>query len=198
MSDDQFYPLDENGVLVADNEVDFVDTWKRLEELYRRGKVKAIGVSNFNAAQLQRILDSCEIRPMVNQIEAHVYFQNRDLITFCKRNDIQVSAFAPLASPRVCTPDYLLKDDKTMQNLAEKHGKTWAQIALRFLTQQGIVVLPAAADEAQLVENLDCNSFDLGDDEMRLLSSLDKRKRVYTHAYVKGYVHGLKIGINNR
>lgn len=186
MADDQFYPLDENGVLIADNETDFVDTWKRLEELYRRGKVKAIGVSNFNAAQLQRILDSCTIKPMVNQIEAHVYFQNKELIEFCRKNEIQVSAFAPLATPRVCSPEYLLKDNETVQNLAKKHGKTWAQIALRFLTQQGIVVVPAADNEEQLIENLDCNSFSLSDEEMRLLSVLDKKRRIYFHAYVKG------------
>lgn len=188
MSDDHFYPLDETGTLIADNETDFVDTWKHFEELYRRQKVKAIGVSNFNTAQLQRILDACEIKPMVNQIEAHIYFQNKELIAFCKRNDIQVTAFAPLATPQVCSPDYLLKDNKTVRNLAKKHGKTWAQIALRFLTQQGIVVVPAADDESQLIENFDCNSFDLSDEEMQLLSCLEKRKRIYVHAYVRGYV----------
>lgn len=194
MSDDEFYPLDENGVLIADNETDFVDTWRRLEELHKRGKVKAIGVSNFNANQLQRILDSCEIRPMVNQVEAHVYFQNKELIAFCQKNQIQVSAFAPLATPLFCPPDYLLAENETIRKLSKKHGKTWAQIALRFLTQQAVAVVPAADDRTQLLENLDCNSFELSDEEMRLVGELNKRKRIYVHAYVNGYVHTVQFG----
>lgn len=191
VSDDAFYPLDENGVLIPDNDTDFVDTWKCMEELYRRGKVKAIGVSNFNSAQLQRILDSCTIRPVVNQVEVHVYFQNKQLVAFCKQNQIQVSAFAPLATPRVCTADYLLAENETILKLAEKHKKSWTQIALRFLTQQEIAVIPAADDRTQLAQNFDCNSFELSDEEMRLLGELDKRKRIYVHAYVNGYVHRL-------
>lgn len=82
-SDEEFYPVDENNRLLADD-VDFVDTWKCLENLYKKGKVKSIGVSNFNIDQLKRLLKHCEIPPMVNQIEVHVFFQNKELVEFCK------------------------------------------------------------------------------------------------------------------
>lgn len=157
-----------------------------MEKLYKQGKVKAIGISNFNIYQLGRILDSCEIKPMVHQIEVHLYFQNQELVKFCKRNQIQVSAFAPLATPRNCPPDYLLEHNETVRKLASKYGKSWAQISLRFLQQNGIIPVVAPENEHQMNEDVSCDTFDLSEIEMHELSRLDKQKRIYIFDYAPG------------
>lgn len=165
-----------------------MNTWKCLEKIYKDGKVKSIGVSNFNIKQLQRILDNCEIKPMVHQIEVHVFFQNVELIKFCKEKKIQVSSFAALASPKKCPSDYLLENNETIKELCKKYSKTWTQICLRFLIQQDIVVIPGADNEIQLKENLDCNTFSLNDEDMIKLTKLNKKRRIFTHNYEKGYL----------
>lgn len=167
--------------------MDYLITWKSMERIYRERKVKAIGVSNFNKEQMERLLNNCEIKPMVNQIEVHLYFQNKELVKYCQDNQVQVLAFAPLATPRHCLPDYKLAENEIVQKIAKKYKRTWAQICLRFLTQQNILPVVAADNEKQMNENINCNTFDLEESDMIELKQLDKKKRIYIFDYAKGY-----------
>ena len=173
-------------MLDVDYDVDFTQTWQCLEKAYNEGKVKAIGISNFNIKQLQRLLDNCKIRPHVHQIECHIYFQNKEVVEFCRKNAIQITAFAPLATPRKCPTDYLLAQNKKVKVLSAKYAKSWAQISNKFLIQQAIIPICSAENEKQLIENLNCNTFELNENDMNDLKRLDKNRRIYIFDYAPG------------
>lgn len=145
-----------------------VATYQALEEYYRRGKIKAIGLSNFYGRDLQDILNNCTIKPMVNQIEAHVYFAQSDFVARMAKKNIQVVAWSPLA----CGNNNIFHD-RTLQEIAKIHNKTVAQVALRFLTQQNYAVIPKTTKETRMVENIDLFDFNLSDDQIRMIENLD-------------------------
>lgn len=140
---------DENGLFYPDNGVDFMDTWSQFESLYYRGVVKSIGVSNFNTKQLERLLRECVVKPAVNQIESHPHFNNKDLIRFCKDNDIHVTAYSPFGSD-----DAKPLTDPGIQELASKRGIFPAQVCLRFALQRGLSVVPRTQKSSHLAVNL--------------------------------------------
>jgi len=140
---------DENGMFYPDNEVDYVETWRQFEKLYRKGVVKAIGVSNFNCHQLDRLLRECVVKPAVNQIESHPYFNNDDLIRFCNKNDIHVTAYSPFGSDG---REPLI--DGAVQEIASKRGISPAQVCLRFSLQRGLSVVPRTQSLSHLSSNL--------------------------------------------
>ncbi|KGH46900.1 oxidoreductase [Modestobacter caceresii] len=148
-------------------DVDYVETWKAMEEIYRSGRVKAIGVSNFNAHHLRRMFGETEIRPVVNQIEVHPYFAQNDLRAFNADHEIRTEAWAPIAQGKVL-------DDATLIRVGERHGKSPAQAALRWAIQRGDIIFPKSVTRARVEQNFDLFDFELTDDDMREIDGLDR------------------------
>lgn len=146
-------------------------TWRALETLYKEGRVRAIGVSNFHVHHLQDLLVDCEIKPMVNQVEYHPRLTQKELLAFCKEQGIQLEAWSPLMRGQ-------LMDEATITELAAKHGKTPAQIILRWDLQHGVVTIPKSVREARIAENADVFDFELSAEDMEKIDALNQDHRV--------------------
>jgi len=152
-----------------------LSTYKALEELYRQGKVRAIGVSNYNVHHLQHLLDNVNIKPMVNQVETHVYLQNHFLHEFCKNNGIQLEAYAPLMSKSI---DELLNNE-TLLHIAKKHNKSVIQVNLRWFVERGIVVIPKSVTAKRIQANYDIFDFELDKEDMDAIRKLNRGKKFF-------------------
>jgi diketogulonate reductase-like aldo/keto reductase len=148
----------------------FKNAWKALESLYREGRVKAIGVSNFLGHHLHDLLDAAEIAPMVNQMEFHPYLIQQDLIDFCHSHGIQYEAWSPLMQGRIIT-------DELLGQLARKYNKDIAQIVLRWDLQKGVVTIPKSVTPARIVSNSQIFDFELSAEDIRIIDSLDRGQR---------------------
>lgn len=149
----------------------FVETYKALEKLYKDGRVRAIGVCNFDIEHLQRLLDECEILPVVNQVERHPYFQQEEMMDFCKKHDIILQAWSPLMTGGAVLEDPLLEE------LADKYGKTPAQIALRWQVDSGAIVIPKSVTPTRIKENFDIFDFELSEEDMEKIKGIDRNHR---------------------
>ncbi|WP_404350348.1 aldo/keto reductase [Sutcliffiella horikoshii] len=149
----------------------YVDTWKALEKLYKDGRVRAIGVSNFQIHHLQDILDVAEVKPMVNQVEYHPKLSQVELLNFCKENGIQMEAWSPLMQGQ-------LLDNEVLKEIADAHNKSVAQVILRWDLQNGVVTIPKSVKEHRIKENADIFDFELSADEMQKIHALNEDKRV--------------------
>ncbi len=141
------------------------DTWKALEYLYQQGKVKAIGVSNFPKEYLAKLLETATIIPAVNQIEFHPGYLQEETVELCKSNDILVQAWSPLGSGRIL-------QDETLIALAEQKSTSVGQICIKFALSQGILPLPKSTNPANIKRNLDIDSFDLTEEDIRTIRTL--------------------------
>ncbi|MGR9047827.1 aldo/keto reductase [Halobacillus faecis] len=150
---------------------DYVETYKALEQLQKDGKVKAIGVCNFDIDHLQRLLDECEVKPAVNQVECHPFLAQNELKDFCRDNGILLEAWSPLMQG-----GEVLRND-TIQSIAEKHGKTPAQVIIRWHLQNDTVVIPKSVTPSRIEENFDVFDFDLTADDMAAINKLDRGER---------------------
>lgn len=150
----------------------YVETYKALEKLYRDGRVRAIGVSNFHIEHLERLLTECEIKPVVNQVECHPYLQQKELKAFCKENDIVVEAWSPIAKGGEVLQDEIIKE------IADKYGKSAAQVVLRWHMQEGTIAIPKSVTPSRIKENIDIFDFSLTDEEMEKIASLDRYHRI--------------------
>ncbi|WP_059104829.1 aldo/keto reductase [Shouchella shacheensis] len=150
---------------------DYVDTYKALERLYNDGRVKAIGVCNFEIEHLQRLLDECEVKPVLNQVECHPYFAQNELKDFCAKHDIFVEAWSPLDQG-----GDVLKDED-VKTIAEAHGKTNAQVVLRWHLQNNTIVIPKSVTPSRIEENFDVFDFELTAEEMKIIDGLDQNAR---------------------
>ncbi|WLD93814.1 aldo/keto reductase [Alkalihalobacillus sp. AL-G] len=150
---------------------EYVETYKALEKLYHDGRVKAIGVCNFDQDHLQRLLDECEVTPVLNQIECHPYFAQKELKQFGRDNDIFVEAWSPLMRG-----GEVMKNE-VIVNLAENHGKTPAQIILRWHLQNDTIVIPKSATSSRIEENFDVFDFELSIEDMTKIDALDRNER---------------------
>ena len=150
---------------------DNVGTYRALEEYYKLGKIKAIGVSNFNSEQIEEILDNCEIPSAVNQIETHIYLQQKKLHKIMQDKGILHQAWSPFAE------GYLnVFQDKTISKIAKKYNKTPAQIILRFLIESSICVIPKSSREDRMKENFDIFDFSLLNEDKKAIEELDIKK----------------------
>lgn len=140
-------------------------TWRAFEQLYREGRIKAIGVSNFLAHHVQALTEDSEIKPMVNQIEYHPGFGQAESAAYCQQNGIVVEAWSPLGSGDVLR-------NQELNRVAAKHGKTPAQVSLRWLMQKGIVPLPKSTHKARMVENISVFDFSLDDEDMTVIDAI--------------------------
>ena len=142
-----------------------LDTWRAFEDLYKAGKIKAIGVSNFMPNHLEALLAQAEIKPMVNQIEVHPGWPQTEVIRYCQRNDILVEAWAPLGEAAALSNSVLAK-------IAAKYDHTPAQVCLRWEIQQGILPLPKSVHKERMAENTKLFDFELTEDEMDIIGAL--------------------------
>lgn len=148
----------------------YVETYKALEELYRDGRVKAIGVSNFHIEHIKRLLEECEVKPVLNQVECHPYLQQKELKEFCNEHDIYVESWSPLARGGIL-------EDETIKRLAEKHGKSPAQIVLRWHIQENSIVIPKSVTPTRIRENFHVFDFELTTEEMAQIALLERNER---------------------
>ncbi|MER7681661.1 MULTISPECIES: aldo/keto reductase [unclassified Streptomyces] len=149
---------------------DFVETWKAMEEIYRSGRTKAIGVSNFQPHHLRRLLEESEVVPAVNQVEVHPYLTQGDVRAFGAEHDIATEAWSPIAQGKVL-------DDPTINRIAERVGRTAAQVTLRWHIQRGDIVFPKSVTPKRIAENLDLFDFELAEGDMREISALNRDER---------------------
>lgn len=142
-----------------------IDTWKALEKLYKEGKVRAIGVSNFLPHHLDNLFENCEIKPMVDQIEYHPGYTQEATVQYCKQHDILVQAWSPIARGRIL-------QDVTLIEMAEKYSVSVAKLALRFCIQNEVLPLPKASSKERMRENMDLFDFEISDEDMKRLNTL--------------------------
>ena len=142
-----------------------IETWKAMEKLYKEGKVRAIGVSNFLPHHLDNLLENCEIKPMVDQIEYHPGYTQEATVQYCKQNNILVQAWSPISRGRIF-------HDITLNELAEKYQVSVAKLALRFCIQNGIIPLPKAASRERMRQNMNLFDFEISDEDMKQINTL--------------------------
>ena len=152
----------------------FTESYRAMETLYREGRIRAIGVSNFQPAHLERLLDGAEVVPAVNQVELHPWLQQDELRAMHARLGIRTEAWSPLGRGHVL-------EDPVVLALAAEHHRTAAQIILRWHLQLGNIVIPKASSYARLRENLDVFGFALSDADMAALASLERGRRTGSH-----------------
>lgn len=149
----------------------FKDTWSILEEIYTSGRARAIGVSNFLLPHLHALLADARIVPAVNQIEMHPYLQQPELIDFCRQHHIQVEAWSPLMKGAVL-------EVPELKALGTKYGKNPVQVALRWLLQREIIVIPKSVKKSRIQDNANVFDFRITAEDMTLIDSLDRSQRV--------------------
>lgn len=149
---------------------DYVETWKAMEEIYRSGRVRAIGVSNFQTNHLNRLAAECSVVPAANQIEVHPYLTNETVRAYNTEHGIATEAWSPIAQGGVL-------DDPTIVTIAERVERTPAQVTLRWHLQRGDIVFPKSVTEARVRENFALFDFELSDDDIAAISALNKDER---------------------
>ncbi|KAI5642229.1 aldo/keto reductase family domain-containing protein [Phthorimaea operculella] len=169
--------------------VDYLETWKGMEQAKKLGLTKSIGISNFNISQIERLLANCEVKPTVLQVEVNLNLAQNKLIDFCKQHDIVVMAYSPFGglfskdtkapSPRA--------DDPVLMEIAKRHGKTTPQIALRYLVQKGVVPIPKSIRKEKIAENIDVFDFELTPEEMDTLGKFNKDYRTVWPTYFQDH-----------
>ncbi len=162
----------------------YIAGYRQMENAYNEGKVRAIGLSNFNETQIKEILSLCNVRPAILQTEIHPYSQEKNLKEFLEKENIAIQAWYPLGHG-----DKALLNEPLFTELGKKYGKSNAQIILRWHIQYGDVVIPGSKNPEHIKSNLDIFDFSLTDEEMSKIRGLDKKKRYYhsTPEMLKAY-----------
>ena len=162
-------------VLIQQCLSDYYSAYHAMEDLYKEGKIKAIGISNFSSERMHDIYAFNEVKPAVNQVETHLFFQQEELNGWMKKLNIQHEAWGPLAQHRI--GDVI--NNPIVKEIAENHKKTPAQIALRYNVQRGIVVIPKAREIERMKQNIEIFDFELTKEENEKLKTLDENKSLW-------------------
>jgi len=149
----------------------YKDTWRALEKIYREGRVKAIGISNFLQHHILDLMQTAEIKPMVNQVEFHPRLVQQDLIDFCKENDIQFEAWSPFRMGEIFKV-------KELDAIAERYNKSVAQLIVRWDLQKGVVTIPKSVRKERIISNADVFDFEISKEDMALINGLDRQDRI--------------------
>src|SRR5690348_16531298 len=149
---------------------DFVETWRAMEAIEESGRARAVGVSNFQPHHLDRVLAETSVVPAINQVEVHPFLVQEDVRAYDTKHGIATEAWSPLARGKVV-------DDATIRAIAEAHGRTPAQVTIRWHLQRGDVVIPKSVTRSRIEENFAVFDFELGDDELAAITALDRGQR---------------------
>ncbi len=150
---------------------DFVETWKAMEEIYGSGRSRAVGVSNFNPPHLRRLIEETDLVPAVNQIEVHPYFTQNEVRAYDTEHGIATEPWSPIAQGRVL-------GDPAIAAIADRLGRTPAQVVLRWHLQRGDIVIPKSVHRPRMEENFQVFDFALPDEDMKAISHLDRDERI--------------------
>ncbi|MGG0496685.1 aldo/keto reductase [Priestia megaterium] len=153
---------------------DVYGSWRAMEELYREGKIKAIGVSNFYADRLVDLITHNEVVPAVNQVETHPFCQQVESAKLMKENNVQIESWASFAEGKND-----IFQNEVLVSIAEKHNKSVAQVILRWLTQRGVVVIPKSVRKERIVENFNIFDFELSQEDMEKIATLDTEESLF-------------------
>ncbi|ALC44335.1 CG10638 [Drosophila busckii] len=188
VDDQTLLPKNEDGVLQL-TDVDYLDTYKAMEQLVKLGLVRSIGVSNFNSEQLARLLKNCEITPVTNQVECSPAINQKSLTSFCKSYGITVTAYTPLGKPKPNEekPEFIYSPKVT--TIAQKYKKTSAQIVLRYLVEIGVMPIPKSSNIGRITENFNIFDFELTEAERSVLDSFNTGERMVPLNLIKGQNH---------
>lgn len=166
----------------------YYGSWRALEELYKEGRIKAIGVSNFDSTRLVDLIVNNEIVPAVNQIELHPFLQQKDAQAVMKEYGVKVESWGPLAEAK-----HGILEDEMLNEIAAKYNKTVAQVILRWHLEQGIIIIPKSVRKERMEENLDVHDFKLDETDMEKIAKLDSR-----YARIVDYnIMDIVTGMNN-
>ncbi|CAB3396790.1 unnamed protein product [Caenorhabditis bovis] len=180
-----FLPEIDDGLFIVD-ETPHIETWREMEKLYHEKKLRALGISNFNAKQIQDLYDAAEVKPANLQVELHIYWPQFELRELCKKLNITVTAYAPLGSPgrKAARPDGVWPEgdpllEPIVKEIAERYHKTPAQILLRHCTQAGISAIPKSVSPDRLVENISIFDFKLAPEDVEKLNNVKSKVRLF-------------------
>lgn len=167
----------DESALAFDDDVDYLDTWRAMELAVDDGLVRSIGVSNFNRAQTERLLAACRIRPVTNQIEAHPYLTQSRMLHYLRSVDLTMTGYSPLGSPdrpwATASDEPPLLQHPRLQQLADKYGKTVAQILIRYQIDRGVVVIPKSVTPARIRSNMAVFDFRLTAEDVAVIDGFD-------------------------
>jgi methylglyoxal/glyoxal reductase len=152
----------------------YKETWKAFEELYKQGRVRAIGVCNFQVHHLEDLIASAEIKPMVNQVEFHPHLTQKELLAYCKSEGIQLEAWSPLKQGK-------LLNHPVLEDIAQKYNKSVAQVILRWDLQHGVVTIPKSVKEQRIIDNANVFDFELSAEDMEKIDGLNEDSRAGSH-----------------
>lgn len=155
----------------------YLEAWKAMEEAVKAGKVRAIGLSDFNAKRFQDVIDHAEIYPVLHQVETHPFYQERDLAALASKTNTYIESWFPLGGRE---DKNKILEDKVLVGIAQKHGKTVAQIVIRWHLQMGYIVIPGSSDAEHIKENIDVFDFELSEEDMTAIQGLDGTGRFFT------------------
>ncbi|XP_055692066.1 aldo-keto reductase family 1 member B1-like [Lutzomyia longipalpis] len=162
------------------SDVDYIETWKGMEDCLKAGLTRSIGLSNFNIRQVERVLASATVKPVMNQIEYHPYLHDKELSQFCRSKGIEITGYSPLGSPArpwVKSDDPVLLEEPKVIEVAKRSGKTVAQVLIRWQLQLGHITIPKSTNTKRIQENFDVFDFELSQQDMDDLSSLHRNER---------------------
>lgn len=151
----------------ADYTKENIEIWKAMEEIYDSGRARSIGISNFNVKDINAILDTCRIRPMANQIRLHIGHTQDEITGHCRKNDIVVEGYSPLATGRILS-------NKNIAGIAEKYGKSVAQLSIRYVLQKNAIPLPKSTHPEYIHHNLNVD-FEISADDMKVLDGMEQK-----------------------
>jgi len=157
-----------------DAKIDYVDTWKAMEKLLKTDRVRNIGISNFNAEQVERLYSAAEVKPVTNQVEFHPNLNQRKLVKFCSDRNITVTAYSPLGGQSPDADKPLAIRDPSVKEIADKYNKSPAQVILRYLIQRKAIVIPKTTKKDRLKANIELFDFVLNEQDLAVLDGFDK------------------------
>lgn len=178
--DGELFPKDENGKFLY-SDIDYLETWKAMEDCHKKGLVRSIGLSNFNSVQIKRICSNATIKPVMLQVECHPYLTQSSLIEFCKDLNIAVTAYSPLGSPDrpwAKPDDPQLLEEPKIKEIGNKYNKSSAQVLLRYQVQRGVIVIPKSVTKQRIISNIQLFDFELTPEEMETITSFNRNYRV--------------------